>query len=64
MKCDKFECCYISDCTIVDYYIMYFGTHNYSYLDFYIYLYFALLLSMIYEMMLKLVFEPAIASSL
>ena len=46
MKCDKFECCYISDCTIVDYYILYFGTHTYSHVDFYMYLYFALLLSM------------------
>ena len=60
MKCDKFECCYISDCTIVNYYITYFGTHNYSHVDFYMYLYFALL----FEIMLKLVFEPTITSSL
>ena len=45
-KFEQFECCYIIDCTIVDYYIMYFGTHTYSHVDFYMHLYFALLLSM------------------
>ena len=48
MKCDKFECCYIIDCTIVDYYITYFGTHTYSHVDFYMYLYFCTII--IYEM--------------
>ena len=66
MKCDKFECCYISDCTIGRHHkliglteLTYFGTHTYSHVDFYMYLYF-----IIYEMMLKLIFKPTITSSL
>jgi hypothetical protein len=45
MKCDEFVILCI------------FGTHTYSLMDFYMYMYFALIL---YEIMSKLAFEPAI----